>query len=380
VPTPFDPRLVAAVAPAVAKAAMDAGVARQPKADLEAYRTQLQSRLDATAASLQLMFNQVRANPRRVVFAEGEEEKAVRAALQFRDAGYGTPILLGREDRVRQTIAKLGLSAADDIEIHNARLSDQNQKYTEFLYKRLQRRGHLYRDCQRMVNQDRNVFAASLVACGDADAMVTGLTRSWTTCYRDITQVLDPKPDTTPFGLTIVISQGRRQTLFIADSNVNELPTPEQLADIAVHAADEARQLGHEPKVALLSFSNFGNPWRERAQRVRDAVAILDTRRLDFEYDGELTADMALDPELRARFYPFSRLTGAANVLVMPALHSAHISARLLQVAGGGTAIGPLVIGLSKSAQIVQLRANVSDLVTAAAFAAHDSLESVAAE
>jgi malate dehydrogenase (oxaloacetate-decarboxylating)(NADP+) len=373
IPAPFDPRLMVAIPSAVAQAAMDAGVARRPIVDMVAYRDELRSRLDPTAANLQAIFEHVRANSRRIVFAEGEEEKVIRAAAAFRSAGYGTPVLIGREDRIAETIGNLGLHGAEELEIHNARLSVHNQRYLEFLYARLQRHGFMYRDCQRMVNQDRNVFAACMVATGDADAMVTGVTRSWMVAFENVTKVLEPKPDTRVFGLAIVVTRGR--TLFIADTSVHELPTPEQMADIAIAAAAKARQLGHEPRVAILSFSNFGNPWREKAQPMRDAVAILDSRNVDFEYDGEMTADMALDPDLRDRFYPFCRLSGPANVLIMPGLHSAHISSRLLQQAGGGTVIGPIVMGLSKPVQIVQLRATVSDLVNAAALAAYDAID-----
>ena len=372
IPVPFDPRLIEAVPEAVARAAMDSGVARRPIVDMKAYRSVLRSRLDPTASSLTRITETVRANPRRVVFAEGEEEKAIRAALAFRSQGYGTPVLIGREHRMAETIKASALQGTADLEIHNARLSGNNKKYTDFLYARLQRKGVLYRDCQRMVNQDRNVFAACMVACGDADAMVTGLTRSWMVSYEDISRVIDNKPGERAFGMTIVVARGR--TLFIADTNVHSLPEPEMLADIAVQSARVARQMGHEPRVALLSFSNFGNPWREKAQRVRDAVAVLDQRKVDFMYDGEMNADMALEPELRERFFPFCRLKGQANVLVMPALHTADVSTRLMHQLGGATMIGPILIGLEKPVQIVHLRANVSDVVQAAVFAAYQAV------
>jgi malate dehydrogenase (oxaloacetate-decarboxylating)(NADP+) len=372
IPVPFDPRLIEAVPAAVAKAAMDSGVARKPIADMNAYRATLRSRLDPTGSAMTRIMETVSANPRRVVFAEGEEEKAIRAALAFRAQGYGTPVLIGREHRMAETIKAAQLQGTEDLEIHNARLSKSNKRYTDFLYARMQRKGLLYRDCQRMVNQDRNVFAACMVACGDADAMVTGLTRSWMVCYEDIVRVIDFRPGERPFAMAILVTRGR--TLFIADTALHSQPTPEELADIAAQTARAARNMGHEPKVAMLSFSNFGNPWRERAQRIREAVAVLDARKPDFEYDGEMTADMALDPDLRARFFPFCRLTGAANVLVMPGLHTADVASRLLQQLGGGTMIGPLLIGLEKPAQIVQLRATVSDVVQAAAIAAYQSI------
>jgi malate dehydrogenase (oxaloacetate-decarboxylating)(NADP+) len=371
IPAPFDPRLIVAVPAAVAQAAMDSGVARKPITDMRAYRKELSARLDPTASNLQRIFERVVEQPKRVVFAEGEEEPTIRAAVLFKNADYGTPVLVGREDRVRATMAQIGLHDPGGIEVHNARLSTNNKKYTDFLYKRVQRKGTLYRDCQRLVNQDRNVFAACMVANGDADAMVTGLTRSFSVCFEDVTRVIDPLPGQLLFALAMVVAANR--TVFIADTSVHELPSAEQLADIAIQTAAKARQLGHEPRVALLSFSNFGNPNREKALRIREAVEILDSRKVDFEYDGEMSADVALNPELR-RLYPFCRLTGAANILIMPALHSANISYKLMQELSGASVIGPLLIGLEKPAQIVQMGANVSDIVNAAALAAHDAV------
>ena len=371
IPTPFDPRLIAHVSSAVAQAAMDSGVARKPIADMRGYRARLSARLDPTVASLQGIFEKVAANPKRVVFAEGEEERVIRAAITFRNAGYGKPILVGREERIQETMKTAGLDGTG-IEIHNARLSSHNQEYTDFLYKRLQRSGYLRRDCQRRVNQDRNVFAACMVAAGHADAMVTGTTRNFWTCYQDISRVIDPKPGERAFAVSIVIARGR--TVFMSDTYMHELPNPEELADIAVQTAAKARQMGHEPRVALLSFSNFGNPNREKSYRIRDAVEVLDQRKVDFEYDGEMSADVALDDELR-KLYPFCRLTGPANVLIMPALHTANVAYKLMQKLGGATIIGPLIIGLSKPAQIVQMGATASDLVNSAAIAAYDAIE-----
>jgi malate dehydrogenase (oxaloacetate-decarboxylating)(NADP+) len=372
IPTPFDPRLIWAVPSAVAKAAMDSGVARKPMLDMIGYRQSLRARLDPTAAALELIFRQVAENPRRVVFAEGEEEKVIRAALVFHSSGYGTPVLVGREERIHNAMRKMGLVAPDGLEIHNARLSQSNPLYTEFLYKRQQRKGALFRDCQRMVNQNRNVFAACMVACGDADALVTGTTRSYAVSLEDIAQAIDPKPGSRAFGLTMLLSRGK--TVFVADTTVHELPSAEELADIAVQTAATARQMGQEPRVALLSFSNFGNPMRERAERVRQAVALLDRRKVDFEYDGEMGADVALNHALMRQLYPFCRLTDAANVLIMPALHTANVSSKLFTQLGGGTVIGPLLTGLTHSVQIVELGATVSDVVTMAALAAHGTL------
>ncbi len=377
IPAPFDPRLIVAVPKAVAHAAVDTGVARVPIGDLEAYEKTLSARLDPTTATLQGIFDSVRHDPRRVVFAEGEEEKVIRAAIAFHNGGYGQPILVGREDRIRETMKGIG-AEADFLEIHNARLSDFNKPYTDFLYARHQRRGLLYRDCQRLINQDRNVFAATMVAQGDADAMVTGLTRSFVVSFQDVMRAIDPKPGHRVFGMSMVLQGGR--TVFLADTSVHELPTPEELADIAVQSAAHARAMGHEPRVALLSFSNFGSPMREKAARIREAVGVLDGMSVDFEYDGEMQANVALDYPLMCELYPFCRLSGPANVLIMPALHSANISAKLLQHIGGGTVIGPLLIGLSQPAQVVPMGATMNDIVTTAALAAYDAIKKGAGE
>jgi malate dehydrogenase (oxaloacetate-decarboxylating)(NADP+) len=372
IPNAFDPRLISRVPPAVAKAAMDSGVARRPLADLRRYARSLSGRLDPTAGALDAIMETVRAHPRRVVFAEGEEEKVVRAAVAFRNAGYGTPVLIGREDRVKATIDRLGLGMIEGIELHNARLSHANEKYVELLYARQQRRGLLLRDCQRMVNQDRNVFAACMVATGDADAMVTGLTRSAAVCLDDVRQVIGPAQDQIPFGVTLMLGM-RGKTIFIVDTLVNFRPDAAELANIVVGAAAAARQLGHEPRVALLSHSTFGDPPHDRAIPMREAVTILDSLHVDFEYDGEMSPDVALEPGIRA-LYPFCRLTGDANVLVMPGLHSSHIAARLMHHLGGGTTIGPLLIGLERPAQIMPMDASVSQIVDMACLAAYQAV------
>jgi malate dehydrogenase (oxaloacetate-decarboxylating)(NADP+) len=372
IPNAFDPRLISRLPPAVARAAIDSGVARRPIADLRRYARELSGRLDPTANALDAISESVRAEPKRVVFAEGEEEKIVRAAVGFRNAGYGTPVLIGREDRVRATMASLGLGHTEGIEVHNARLSHKNRIYAEFLYGRMQRKGLMFRDCQRMVNQDRNVFAACMVATGDADAMVTGLTRSAAVCLSDIGDVIDTAPGAISFGLTLMLGE-RGHTIFMADTLMHFRPTPEQLADIVVGAAAAARRLGHEPRVALLSHATFGNPDHAGSDAMREAVAILDKRKVDFEYDGEMSPDVALDPAYRA-LYPFCRLTDSANVLVMPGLHSAHITSRLAPRLGGGGTIGPLIIGMTHAVQLVPMDASVSQIVDIATIAAHQTV------
>jgi malate dehydrogenase (oxaloacetate-decarboxylating)(NADP+) len=371
IPAPFDPRLIWAVPSAVAQAAMDSAVARKPILDMGAYKRSLRARLDPTAAGLEHIFERVRAEPKRVVFAEGEEEKTIRAALLFRESGFGTPVLVGREERIQATMSAMGLTSPEGLEIHNARLSHHNKRYTDFLYARQQRQGMLHRDCQRLVNQDRNVFAACMVATGDADAIITGLTRSAAVCLDDIQHVLDPAPGEIAFGLTLMVGN-RGKTIFIADSLVHFRPDAEQVADIAIGAARAARHLGHEPRVALLSHSTFGNPPHERALPMRDAVAILDQRKVDFEYDGEMSPDVALEPSIRA-LYPFCRLTADANVLLVPGLHSAHITARLAHHLSGGTTIGPLLMGMERPVQIMPMDASVSQMVDMACLAAYQA-------
>jgi malate dehydrogenase (oxaloacetate-decarboxylating)(NADP+) len=368
IPVPFDPRLISTVPPAVAKAAMDTGVARKPIVDMDAYREQLNARRDPVAGTLVQVFNRLRRSPKRVVFAEGEEEQVIRAAASFVDQGLGTALLVGREDRVQAAAREAGIDL-EGIEIVNARLSTRNLVYTNHLYERLQRRGFLLRDCQRLVNTDRNHFAACMVALGDADALVTGVTRNFSVALEDVRRVIDPKPGHRVIGVSLVVARGR--TVLVADTAVTEMPEAQEIADIAIEAAGVARRLGYEPRLALLAFSTFGHPQGERSARVIEAVKILDHRRVDFEYDGEMAADVALNQELAAP-YPFCRLSGPANVLVMPAFHSASISTKMLQELGGATVIGPLLVGLDRPVQIVQLGAKDNQLVNMAALAAYN--------
>jgi malate dehydrogenase (oxaloacetate-decarboxylating)(NADP+) len=367
IPVPFDPRLISNVPPAVAKAAMDTGVARKPIVDMDAYRESLRRRRDPVAGVLQQVFERVRRSPKRVVFAEGEEEQVIRAAATFVQERLGTALLLGREDRVRQSAKNLGIELGKGIEIVNAALSRRNTQYAAYLYERLQRQGYLLRDVQRLVNTDRNHFAALMVALDDADAMVTGVTRNFSVALEDVRRIIDPKPGHRLIGISLVLARGRN--VLVADTAITEMPKAQDLADIAVEAAGVARRLGYEPRLALLAFSTFGHPPGERSAHVIEAVKILDQRRVDFEYDGEMSADVALNPEAAAH-YPFSRLSGPANVLIMPAFHSASISTKLLQELGGATVIGPLLVGLDRSVQIVPMTAKDTDLVNMAALAA----------
>ena len=370
IPTPFDPRLITTIPPAVAKAAAESGVAQKPIKDDLKYHRELAMRLDQTASMIQLISSRVKDNPKTMVFAEGEEERIIRAAYQWNKAGYGNSILIGRKSRVLDVIVNLGLDPSQKgVEILNAKISKNNAHYADFLYSRLQRSGFLKRDCIRLINQDRNSFAACIVATGDADAMVTGTTRNYYASLKDIKRVIAIEKEKILFGLSIMIT--RTRTLFIADSTVIHTPTSEQLADIAVQAASEARALGHTPRVALLSFANFGNPTMTGTERIHEAKEILNKRKVDFEYDGEMSADVALNKEL-LELYPFSGLSEPANILIMPGLHSANIAAKLLGQVGGGQVLGPLLTGFSKPIQIMPMGANVSEILNYAIFAAHE--------
>ena len=372
IPAPFDPRLISAVSSAVAKAAMDSGVAKKPIDDLEAYEKELAGRIDPIASILEPLKTKIKGKKIRVVFAEGEEEKTIRAALAFYNSGFGIPILIGREHRVKESMKKVDLDGLDELVIHNASLSKNNNKYIDSLYARLHRKGQLRRDCQRLINQDRNVFAASMVSEGDADAMITGVTRSFGRCFDDITKVIDAKNNQSFLSMSMMVSKER--TVFIGDVNIHDRPSPEQLADIASGVANTVKNLGYNPRVALLSFSNFGNPSRPSSKKIREAVNILNERKVNFEFDGEMTAEIALDYDLIKQNYPFCRLSGPANVLIMPGLLSANISFKLLQKMGGGSVLGPLMIGGEKPFQIVQMGSTVSDLVNSASIAAYDAL------
>jgi malate dehydrogenase (oxaloacetate-decarboxylating)(NADP+) len=372
IPTPFDPRLLAYIPPFIAQAAMDTGVARKPIEDMDAYRAQLAQRLDPTAAFLQKLQGAVLTAPKkRIVFTEGEEASVIRAAYAFQAAGLGSAILIGREELVHENMRSVGLNPAEaNLRILNARLSDRNSAYVDYLYERLQRVGYLRRDVQRLINQDRNAFGASMVALGDADGMVTGVTRAFDQVLEEVLQVVDPAPGGRIIGMSVVLAKGR--TLFIADTSITEMPEAEDLVQIAQEAARAVRILGYEPRVAFMSYSTFGNPMGLRSDKVREAVAMLDEiDDVDFEYEGEMPPELALEPEARGN-YPFMRLTGPANVLIMPAVHSAAISTQLIQALGGATVIGPILLGLDRAVQICPLSASVSKILQMATVCAYE--------
>ena len=368
IPSPFDPRLISWVPPFVAKAAVESGVARLPFAEGVNYTHTLARRLDPTAALQQRVAASIRAEQKTIVFAEGEEPSVIRAAHAFQSQGLGKAILVARENVALANMRELGIPT-DTLEICNARLSEQNSDYADFLYGRLQRKGYLRRDVQRLVNNDRNVFSACMLKMGQADGMVTGVTRHSNVVMRDVKLALEPVEGGRAVGIAAAVSRGR--TLIIGDISVTEFPDAQALAEIAIATANAARRFGLTPHLAFLSYSSFGNPPGERSEKMQDAVRILDKLGVDFEYEGELAADIALDPD-HHELYPFSRLSEPANVLIMPAVHSASIAVRLLKAAGGATVIGPMLVGLEHPVQIARLGASVTDIVNLASIAAYD--------
>jgi malate dehydrogenase (oxaloacetate-decarboxylating)(NADP+) len=368
IPTPFDPRLIHVVPPAVAKAGIASGVARREIADWDAYVVGLRSRLDPTASVIQALYARARAAQARIVFTEGDDQRVVRAAVAYHRSGLGKAVVVGREEQIRGFLTDAGTSdAIDEIEIINAARTQHLDAYRKYLYGRLQRKGYDQRDCHRLAARDRHVFSALMVAHGHADGMVTGATRKAAHVLNLIGHVFDVEPSHGVVGVTALLVGGRM--VLIADTLVHEWPEAEDLADIAERAAVVARSLGLEPRVAFLSFSTFGYPVSERAIKMASAPKVLDSRGVDFEFEGEMTADVALNTEVMAQ-YPFCRLTGPANILVMPARHSASITVKMLQELGGATVIGPILAGLGKPVQLTSATATVSDVLNMAVMAA----------
>ncbi|WP_426266062.1 NADP-dependent malic enzyme [Sphingomonas sp. LHG3443-2] len=367
IPAPFDPRLMEIVPAAVAEAAMRSGVAQRPIENFAAYRQSLRARLNPTVSVLSLAYEAAKTNPKRVLFAEGEEQVVLRAAIAFKDAGYGTPVLVGRED-VHDRLRELGVDDPSGFEVLNSRNSPLVGRAVDHLYSRLQRRGFLRREIERMVNQDRNYFAAAMLSLGEADAMITGVTRPFSQSLRQVGMVIDQEEDAPPFGINIVV--GQNQTVLIADTAVTERPSAEDLASIAVRSAQFARRMGQEPRVAFTSYTTFGNPPGAYVGNLREAVQLLDGRKVDFEYEGEMSPELALNHDMQRKYYPFSRLSGPANILIMPGLQSASLSAKLLRALGGENVLGPFLIGMKLPVQIAPMTAGASDLVTLAVLAA----------
>ncbi|UCM92514.1 NADP-dependent malic enzyme [Candidatus Tisiphia endosymbiont of Melanophora roralis] len=372
IPVPFDPRLITTVPVAVAKAAIDSGVAKITEFDVKNYAKELESRLNPTSHYMNLLFERIQqSTPQRIVFAEGEEEEVIIAAMSMRDASHAHPILVGRYDKISAVLNRIGMNYdLDGITIMNAAINQNLDKYIDTLYSRLQRKGYLYRDCARLVKSDRNIFSAIMVACGDADCMVTGVTKSYYSSLEDIMKVMEAKENNRILGYSILIA--KEHNIIIADNSVAELPNEQDIVEITLQTANIAKNMGMTPKVALLSFSTFGNPMREKANRVREAVRILDSMSLDFEYDGEMSANVALNPNRNS--YKFCRLSGSANVLIMPGLHSAAISTQLLQELAGGVFIGPIINGFEYPVQIVQMGSSASEITKIATFACIDAI------
>lgn len=369
IPTPFDSRLIYTVPLAVAKAAVESGVARKPIKDWDAYKKELQARRDPSVNSLSLIFDKLQSSPKSVIFAEGEQPEIIQTASMWRDNGYGKAILIGRKDKILATMAELNISEKG-IEIYNSAISGDNNKFITHLYEKLQRHGVLQSDCARMIKTDRNIFAASMLSCGHGDALVTGLTRGYRKSLTDIWQVIKNKKDQILMGVSMVISKGR--TIFISDTACSELSSSEHLVSIAIQTAKKVRGMGYEPRVAFLSFSNFGSALKTESSRIKKAVELLDGMKVDFEYDGEMTADVALNAD-KMKKYSFCRLTSPANILICPGLHSASIATKLLEEIGNCTVIGPILDGFEKSVQIVTMNSSINDILNMAAIAAVDS-------
>ncbi len=370
IPSTFDPRLISVIPSAVAEAAMKSGVARKNIADLEIYKDQLTNRLDPTMSLMQGINAKVRKNPKRVIFAEGEDENMLKAAIEFGRNKLGTPILIGAEKRIKEQLRNIGLDENYNIDIVNSTDKEKREKYVKHLYKKLQREGQLERDVDRLVRNDRIAWGASMIACKDADAMVTGNIRHYAASIEKLKKVTEPRPGEEIFGMTMITLKGK--TILVADTNVQDFPSPERLVKVSKSCVRVARLFGFDPKVAFLSHSTFGKPISKNTKHVRDAIDLLRKEKVDFDFDGEMQPDVALNPIYRD-IYPFSKIVGNANILIMPALHSAAISTKLMKVFGGGKLIGPLLIGLGSPIEVAPLRASTSEILNLASIAAYSS-------
>ena len=371
IPSTFDPRLISVIPVAIAKAAIKSGVARKKIEDFEIYKEQLKQRLDPSVTILQGINSQIKKTQKKVVFADGEDENTLKAAIAFKNGRLGIPILVGKKEKIKERLKEIGLSENFDIEITNSTDSKKKERYTNFLFKKLQReQGLLERDCDRMARNDGVIWGSCMVSCGDADAMVTGNTRRYASSLEKITKVIEPRPGEIMFGLNMMVSKGK--TVFIADTTVNEYPSSEQLSKIAISAARVVRLFGFNPKVAFLSHSTFGQPATSRTKHIRDAVEILQDKKVDFQFDGDMQPDVALNEEYK-ELYPFSGIVGNANILIMPGQHSAVISFKMMKTLGGAKVIGPLLIGLGQAVEIAPLRSSTSDILNLASVAAYSA-------
>ncbi len=370
IPSTFDPRLISEIPASVAEAAMKSGVARKNLNDIELYKDQLTNRLDPTMSLMQGINAKVRKNPKRVIFAEGEDENMLKAAIEFGRNKLGTPILIGAEKRIREQLKNIGLDTNYKIKIVNSTDKEKRERYVKHLYKKLQREGQLERDVDRLVRNDRIAWGASMIACKDADAMVTGNIRHYAASIEKLKKVTEPRPGEEIFGMTMITLKGK--TILVADTNVQDFPSPERLVKVSKSCVRVARLFGFDPKVAFLSHSTFGKPISRNTKHVRDAIEILKKQKVDFDFDGEMQPDVALNP-IYKDIYPFSKIVGNANILIMPALHSAAISTKLMKVFGGGKLIGPLLIGLGSPIEVAPLRASTSEILNLASIAAYSS-------
>ena len=370
IPSTFDPRLISVIPAAVAQAAMKSGVARKNIKDLELYKDQLTNRLDPTMSLMQGINAKVRKSPKRVIFAEGEDENMLKAAIEFGRNKLGTPILIGAEKRIKEQLKNIGLEENYKIKIVNSTDKEKRKEYVKHLYKKLQREGQLERDVDRLVRNDRIAWGASMIACNDADAMVTGNIRHYAASIEKLKKVTEPRPGEEIFGMTMITLKGK--TILVADTNVQDFPSPERLVKVSKSCVRVARLFGFDPKVAFLSHSTFGKPISRNTKHVRDAIDLLKKEKVDFDFDGEMQPDVALNPVYKD-IYPFSKIVGNANILIMPALHSAAISTKLMKVFGGGKLIGPLLIGLGSPIEVAPLRASTSEILNLASIAAYSS-------
>jgi malate dehydrogenase (oxaloacetate-decarboxylating)(NADP+) len=370
IPSTFDPRLISVIPAAVAKAAMESGVARKKIENFEIYKEQLKQRLDPSVSIMQGINSLIKKTQKRVIFAEGEDENSLKAAIAFKNSGLGIPILVGKDDKVKERLHEIGLDENYGLEVTNSTDKIKREKYAKFLYNRCKREGLLQRDCDRLIRNDRVIWGSCMVACGDADAMVTGNTRRYSETLDKISNVVDPRLNEILFGLNMMVSKNK--TVFIADTTVHEYPSAEQLSRIAISSARVAKLFGFDPKVAFLSHSTFGIPKTQRTKHIRDAVEILLNKKVDFKFDGEMQPDVALNEEYK-ELYPFSEIVGDANILIMPAIHSAAISLKLMKTLGGVKIIGPFLVGLGQPIEIAPLRSSTSDILNLASVAAYSS-------
>ena len=371
IPSTFDPRLISVIPAAVAKAAMDSGVAKKPIKDFEAYRDQLKQRLDPSVTIMQGINSHIKKNQKRIVFADGEDENTLKAAIAFKNSKLGTPILIGKKNKIKERIKEIGYNENFDIEIINSEDTTKREKYVNFLFEKLQReKGLLERDCDRLVRNDRVIWASCMVACGDADGAVTGNTRRFGASFDKVTQVVDARPGEIMFGLNMVVAKGK--TIFVGDTSVNEYPSSEELAEIAISSARVVKMFGFVPKVAFVSHSTFGQPLTSRTKHIKKAVEILKDKNVDFDFDGDMQPDVALNEEYK-ELYPFSNIVGNANILIMPGQHSAAISYKMMKSLGDTKVIGPLLIGLGQPIEIAPLRSSTSEIINLASVAAYSA-------